>query len=94
MGCLDIRVSRLVETDMTIATDTEQLQVDAAAGSDQIIICLAGFLWILGKTVWYKGAVFVDVDMVKEIIIHKIAITLDISGTEPLVFIQVDGGDL
>ena len=49
MGCLDIRVSRLVETDMTIATDTEQLQVDAAAGSDQIIICLAGFLWILGQ---------------------------------------------
>ena len=71
-------------------TEAEQLQVDATAACDNIIVCLARLVGICFQPVGHECACFIDVDMVKQVMVHKVTVALVVVRTEPLVFIQVD----
>ena len=64
-------IAGLIETDVTIASKTKQLDVNAASSVDDLIVSFAGLVRIRLQSVGNVGVCFVDVDMVKEVLVHK-----------------------
>ena len=86
-------ITGLVEADVTVLTDTQNLQVNAAQRGNQRLVASALGSAVLGQTVGNIGVCLVDVDMVKQMVVHEIAIALIVIGGDGVVFIQIDGAD-
>ena len=84
--------SGLVEADMTVQTNAEQLQIDAAEGLDASIVVSALFCKVVGAAVGNKGVLAANVDMVKEIGLHKVAVALVVASVKTDVLVKVYRG--
>ena len=76
---------------MSVYADTEDLEVDAACSFD---------LGVIGLDVLKVDAVgnvssgFVDVDVIEEVVVHEIAVTLVVASVKAYVFVEVEGCDV
>ena len=84
--------ARFVEADVAIAAHAEQLHINSAYLGDNRVISAAAFVRIRRQAVRHKGACLVDVDMVKQVRVHEIAVALLIVRGKAAVFVQIDGG--
>ena len=82
MGPAVERSAGFVEADMAIGADTEDLQVDATFGFDQLIVLFAvkGVVYVLST----GHPSFLDVNMVEKLFSHEVVIRL------LMIFIQID----
>ena len=86
--------SRLIESDMTVSADSKQLHVDTAYAADDLIVIRTGFLTVLFQSVWHISSCLIDIYMIKQICVHKIAIALIVISGKSFVFIKIYGCDL
>ena len=84
--------SGFIEADMTVKTDAEQLEVDAAEGFDECIIFSAFFGKVIGATVGNVGVLATNIDVVKEVGLHKVAVALVVASVKADVFVKVYRG--
>src|SRR5699024_7451666 len=84
--------TRLVEADVAVVADAQQLQVNAAHRMDDLIVALAFFRRVQVGAVGQVDAVVVDVDVVKEMLVHEMPVALRIVPLQAPVFVQVHGG--
>ena len=82
-------LSRFVETDVSVMSNSQKLQVHTAQRLDQFRISTAFFLRIRLHSVRQMCIFHRDIHMVKQILVHKIIITLIVFPAQPLIFIQV-----
>ena len=80
-------VARLVEADVSVPAHAQKLDVDVAVGQDCVELSQVG-LHVAGAF-GHIGVVFVDVDMVKEVGIHEIAVALVVGGLQTHIFVQI-----
>ena len=80
--------------DVTVAADTQQLHVNAADLVQHSLVRGAGLVHVLSIAVRNMYVVFVDVDMVEQIVIHEVMIALIVGGLQRIVFIQIVGSNL
>ena len=79
---------------MTVEADAEKLEVDTAERMDELVVVVALGLPVGGKTVRDICAVFIDVDMVKEIMVHEIAVALFMLRRKAAVFVEIYRADI
>ena len=84
--------ARLVEADVAVVADAQQLQVDTAHVVDDLVVTLALGRGVQVGAVGQVDAGGVDVDVVKEIVVHEAPVALGILTRQTAVFVQVDGG--
>ena len=82
-------VGRLIETDVTVSSDAEKLEIDSAGSCDSRIVFLTFNLNVLCETVRDMGVFLFDVDAVEEIVLHEITVALVVFGRERIVFVKV-----
>ena len=76
VGFLGKRRIRFIKSDMPIVSKTQKLQVNPAALFNYCIVVRTCLLGVFFQTIWNMGACFVNIDMVEEIRVHKIAVAL------------------
>ena len=69
-----------VKADVSVFPDAKHLNIHTAGSGKKFFIVGTFRLRILGLTVGHVGAGFVDIDVVKEVLVHKIAVGLRIFG--------------
>ena len=81
--------ARFVETDVPGATNAEDLNVDATSCDDRIFVSFAGFEdgFTVDQTIWHVGVFRLQVDMIKQLILHKFAVALWVIAIQAVVFI-------
>lgn len=89
VGAFDELIAGLVETNVTIATQTQQLQIHAAHAVQQLIIALAFPLCVRIHTIGNIGVIQVDIDMVEQVMPHEISIALIVVSRQTHILIQV-----
>ena len=94
VGLLLEGVAGLVEADVAVMADAQDLDVDAAHVADDLVVPLALRLGVGGQAVGDVGVGGVDVHVVKEVLLHEVAVALLVGGLQADVFIQVHGLDL
>ena len=72
---LDEAIRRFVEADMPVEPDPEQLQIDPAEPSDQMIVACALGVGILRRPVRNKRVLGVNIDLTEEVFAHKARVT-------------------
>ena len=80
----------LVEGDVTVVADAQQLNVHAAGLLYQLLIALALCLQILCGAAWNAGVFLVDVDVVEQIVVHKVTVALVVVAVQSCILVQVD----
>src|SRR5690606_14414723 len=83
-----------VEADMPVVADAEQLQVDAPAGCKRCIVLRALVLRPFGKSVRNMRIVSLDINMIEELFLHVISITLGMIRRQAEILIQVESGSM
>ena len=91
MGHGNEGVAGLVEADVSVVTNAQQLQIDAAPLLDLLLVSAAHGFHILSEAVGHDGALLVDVDVLEEILVHEVAVALGMVAGKALVLIQVGG---
>ena len=81
--------SRFIKSDVTVSANTKKLHVHTAGFPDDFIILCTRLITVLFQPVRHKGSLLVNIYMVKEILIHKITVTLVIVTGKSLIFIQI-----
>ena len=84
----------LVERDMPVDAATAHEQVDAAVGCDLILVALALRLGIRCQTVEDIDILRRDVNMVKEILVHKVPVALVVLARQTDVLVHIEGDDV
>ena len=79
---------------MTVVTNAEQLQIGITGGSDDLVVLRAGSGGIGVGTVGHMRVVQVDVDVIEEVLTHKVVIALGIVVRKAAILVQVVGADL
>ena len=79
---------------MAVVAHTQQLQVYAAQAVDKLVVGGALCVGVGSHAVEHVGVFHFYVHVVKEIVIHEVAVTLLVSGGETEILVQVHGGDL
>ncbi len=87
---LDENVGRLVESDVSVQTDPEQLQIDPAQAIDPRVVLGALARKVRRASVGNKGVLTTDVDVIEKVFLHKITVALRVILTQPNVFVQID----
>ena len=88
--------TRFVEADVTGASDTQKLNIDAAALSDFCFVVAA----VVGDLLHGNGAVRnmhvlgLDVDMIEEMLLHKPHVALQVFRLHRIVFVQIESHDV
>ena len=80
-----------IESDVSIGTKTQKLQINTSQIFNHLIITGTLCFCIRIGSAGYIGIGLIDVDMIKEITPHKMNITLIIVLPQTHVFIQIDG---
>ena len=77
---------------MAVVAQSQQLQVNAAYRSDNIVIVCAGFCSIGLCAVGQVGSFLIDIHMFEKVLIHEVIIALVVISGKSLVLIQIHGG--
>ena len=85
-------VGRFVETDVAVVSQTQKLQVDAAYVSDNLVVCVTGFVCVRLCSIWHECTLFRKIYVVEEVVVHKIAVALVIVARQTFVLVQVYAG--
>ena len=89
MSALGEFVARLIKADMAVVADAQQLNVHTAhAGDDFFVVFALGFR-ISCQAVRDKSLGFVDIHMVKQVVVHKIAVALVVVAGKADVLVQI-----
>ena len=80
---------RLIKADMAVMPQAQKLQVNAAQALNHVLVAGALLIAVRLGAVGNIGAVHVDVNVLKEIVIHEVVVALVIIPGKPSVFIQV-----
>ena len=94
MRALGEVVVGLIEADVTVVANAEQLQIGVAGGSDDLVVLGAGSGGIGVRTVGHMRVVQIDVDVIEEVLTHKVVIALGIVMRKATILVQVVGADL
>ena len=89
MGFFFKGISWFIKADVSVPADTKQLHIHTSGLPDDFVILCTCLIAILFQSVRHKGPCFVNIYMVKEIMIHKIAVALVIVAGKSLVLIQI-----
>ena len=90
MRALGEAVVRLVEADMAVAADAEQLNIHIAHTAKHRIIAGALLFLVRLHAVRQIDMRWVNVHMVKKVVMHEIMIALVVFRLHAVVFIQID----
>ena len=82
---------RLIKTNVPVAPDPEKLKINAAQIRYQFIITFAFFFYAPGNTVRNIRICLVNIDMVKQIVVHEIAVALIMGSRKAAILIQISG---
>ena len=93
VGALGEVVVRLIEADVSVGAETQQLQIDAAQGADDLVIAAALFLGVGIHAAGHIGVGQINVDVVKEVVAHKVNVALIAGVVQPHILVQVDALD-
>jgi hypothetical protein len=86
--------SRLVETDMAVAADTQQLKIDSAGFPDGVFIRSAILVVIAANgSVGNVDVAGIDVDVGEEVFVHEMLKAPGMSSGKPQVLIEIEGHD-
>ena len=91
--CVSDKGARLVEADVSVLAKTQKLQVCAPETLQHIIVGFARRFPVCCHSVRHKSIRLVNVDMIKELMIHEIPVALIICPVQPSVFVQIDCPD-
>ena len=94
MGLQLKSLARLVEADVAVGAKAQQLQVDAAHAVDDLVVLFAGIRSIGVGAVGQMDGLGADVDLVKQVLVHKAPIAFGVLLGQAAVLVQIDGGDL
>ena len=87
--------SGLVETDVAVAADAEELQVDAAGLADGVFVGFAVVVVVATDgAIGDVDVVGIDVDVGEEILLHEMMETLRMRGGEAEVLVKIESDDL
>ena len=92
VSCFFKNGSRFVESDVTIKTDAEQLKINTAEGLDASVVVSALFCKVFGAAVGNERVLKANVDMVKEVGLHKVTVALIVISGKTDVFVKVYRG--
>ena len=84
----------LVEADVSVMTKTKKLQIGSATAFYDGFEVVACFLCIRFGAIRDMSVCRIDIYVRKQVIIHKIIITLVVVMCQSTVFIQIDGSNL
>ena len=84
----------LVEANVTVVTDAEQLQIRVTGSSDDLVVLRAGSGSVGIGAIGHMRVVQVDVDVIEEVLTHKVVIALGIVVRKAAILVQVVGADL
>ena len=97
MGRKEIMTMKSKTTAIILSILLGELGVDrfylGYTGLGILKLITAGGFGIWFQSIWDKGAALVDVDMVKQVGVHTIAVALVIVRVKSFVLVQVNGGD-
>ena len=92
LGAVAELVRRLVEADVAVLPQAQQLQVDAARPLDGPVLIARLFFHILGDAGGHARILHVDV--VKQLLVHKVAVAAGMIGLEAHILIQVEAAGI
>ena len=84
----------LVEADVTVVTDAEQLQIGVTGGSDDLVVLRAGSGSVGIGAIGHMRVVQVDVNVIEEVLTHKVVVALRIVVRKATILVEVVGADL
>ena len=84
----------LVKADVTVVANAEQLQIRVTGGSDDLVVLGAGSGGIGVGAIGHVRVVQIDIDVIEEVLAHKVVIALGIVVRKTTILIQVIGADL
>ena len=84
----------LVEANVTVSSNAENLNVDTAKLTYLLLVCLAECVNVLCLTVGNVCISLVNVDLIEEVLVHKVTVALIVVGSYGIVFVKVYGGYL
>ena len=84
----------LVEANVTVVTDAEQLQIRVTGSSDDFVVLRAGSGSVGIGTIGHMRVVQVDVNVIEEVLTHKVVVALGIVVRKATILVEVVGADL
>ena len=85
------RAGGFVETDVAVAAEAEELDVDPAGVENALFVTAALGVKIGRRAVGHVGALWVDVDVAEEIFPHEIPVGLVVRAGEADILVEVKG---
>ena len=76
---------------MSIVADAEQLQIDAAERLNKALIAHSLFFKVICVAVRHMCVRLVDIHVVKEVVVHEIAVAVRVRIVQTAVFVEVYG---
>src|SRR5690606_32663385 len=87
------RRTRFVERDMSVCTDTQQLQIEPSSLSDLILVPLAVCIDVRRHAVEYVDVARIGIDVAEQVISHEPVVALLMRARKAYVFVEVERGD-
>ena len=84
------RIRRLIESNVAVGADSQHLNVDSASRSNRRIILLAFRFHILSTAAWNVNILSRYVDVLEQMLSHKIVIALIVLLRQCTVLIQIE----
>ena len=91
MRFLHKAVTGFIETNVTVPSQTQQLQICTAQFLNQFVVPGTLCLGICGQTVRHMGIFHIDVNVIEQVGIHEIPITLIVGRCQTFILVQVHG---
>ena len=79
----------LIETDVTIRSDSKKLQIYSSDILKQSIVCFTACLRIKIGTIRNMGILNVDIDSAEQVLVHEVTVALVIGSVQSYIFVQV-----
>mgnify|MGYP003305929392 CR=1 FL=1 len=86
-----LRDEKIIEGNVAVHTAAAQEQVDAAVGSDLVLVALALSFQILSHAVENVDVLSGDVDVVEEIVVHEVPVALVMLPGQAHILVHVEG---
>ena len=83
-----------IESNVAVNTGAAQKQVDAAVGSDLILVTLALGFQILSHAVEDVDVLSGNVDVVEEIIVHEVPVALVMLTGQADILVHIEGNNI
>ena len=85
------RAGGFVEADVTIAPQTEQLDINATRIEDALFVTAAFDMHVLRRAIGDVGVLLINVDMLEKMLPHEPVVGLIMGGRQTDIFVEVEG---